>query len=211
MEERQEAAKVPPDDDDVSVNDTAPSEQFSSDHAFEVTRILAETVEAGTPYYLVSWDGYPEEKSTWEPRKNLTRGILNDWIQLKQRQASGLEEPFNLEAFEARIQKLQAAKADRLRRRKIKRRRLGLPVQESDADDSDSNLENNASPGNSRGTKALAPQKSDKASERSVPVSKVNPKKKKKKKNYFFGYSFLIMRSRNLDILGRTRLLQMNL
>jgi chromo domain-containing protein 1 len=44
------------------------SEQYSSSEEFEVKAILEEKTEDGRMLYLISWAGYPEEKSTWEER-----------------------------------------------------------------------------------------------------------------------------------------------
>ena len=60
------------DNGSISVSSTT-SEDYTSDQEFEVERILAEKYEGGRKYHLVFWSRYPEEKSTWEPRKKIPK------------------------------------------------------------------------------------------------------------------------------------------
>jgi chromo domain-containing protein 1 len=132
-------------DDDISIT-SSQSEQYSSDQEFLVDRILAEKRETdGKLYFLILWAGYPEEKSTWEPKKNIQdRDILKAWKRRKKLEARGVKPAFNLASFTARVEEIAREKADRHRRRKAKRRRLGIPVSSSEPendhhdDDSDS-------------------------------------------------------------------------
>ena len=135
------------DDDSISITSTT-SEAYSSDQEFEVERVLAEKTQDGRKYYLVFWSGYPEEKATWEPRKNIQDpAILDVWRDRKMREDRGIVPAFNVTKFNETIKTLEEAKANRHRRRKAKRKRLGIPVSPSKsqkgrkADDSGSSTE----------------------------------------------------------------------
>ena len=78
------------------------SDQYSSGEEFEVKAILAEKTEDGRMLYLISWAGYPEEKSTWEAEKDISTDILDQWEE-KKLQAENREEPFDVAWFEARV------------------------------------------------------------------------------------------------------------
>lgn len=115
------------DDDSVSLTSTA-AEPYTSDQEFEVERILAET-ERGPKRYLILWAGYPEERSTWEPKRHIQDpAILEVWGDHKMRQERGLMEPFDVKAWNAKLERLARETAERHRRRRDKRRRLGLAV-----------------------------------------------------------------------------------
>jgi hypothetical protein len=148
-------------DDAISIT-SSHSDQYSSDQEFLVERILAEKKgEDGKMYFLIFWANYPEEKSTWEPRKNIQDPeILQTWKERKDQEAKGIKTSFNLAKFNARLQELAQAKEDRRRRRKIKRRRLGIPVSPDPdtrrrADDSDSTkaMESDGAPADYPGVK----------------------------------------------------------
>ncbi|KAH8803201.1 hypothetical protein F5884DRAFT_711783, partial [Xylogone sp. PMI_703] len=138
------------DEDSISVTSTV-DEGFTSDQEFVVERILAERQQDGAPYYLIYWQGYPEEDSTWEPEGNIQDdAILDVWRARKARELSGLEEPYDLARFEALVQKRQREKAERHRRRREKRIRLGLPVSDSefeaDEDEEEEDEDDNSEP-----------------------------------------------------------------
>ncbi|RFU33521.1 hypothetical protein B7463_g2795, partial [Scytalidium lignicola] len=125
------------DDDSISVTSTVDG-GFTSDQEFVVERILAEKKQDDKPYYLIYWQGYPEEESTWEPEENIQDDtILDVWRARKARESSGLDEPYDLARFEAMIEKKQQEKAERYQRRRAKRIQLGLSVSESEAEDDD--------------------------------------------------------------------------
>lgn len=111
------------DEDDISLTSTE-SEDYGSDAEFTVDRILAEKGPAKNKYYLISWEGYPEEKSTWEPQENVGAETLEEWAERLAREKQGLDEPFDVDKFQATIKRLKEEKEDRHKRRVAKRRRL---------------------------------------------------------------------------------------
>jgi chromo domain-containing protein 1 len=134
------------DDDAISITSTV-SETYDSEQEFTVHRILAEKTQSGRKIYLIRWEGYPIEKSTWEPKKNIQDDeILSLWKERKLRESKGLDEPFDISEFNALLARLAQEKAQRHRRRKAKRRRLGILVSPSESEneqvnDSDSSIE----------------------------------------------------------------------
>jgi chromo domain-containing protein 1 len=65
----------------------------------EVEAILAEKTEDGRILYLISWAGYPEEKSTWEAESDMSKDILDQWEEKKKQQTENREEPFDVARF----------------------------------------------------------------------------------------------------------------
>lgn len=122
--------------DAISLTSTH-SEGYSSDQEFLVERVLAEKKDKkNKPLYLISWSGYPEEKCTWEPKKNIQDpGILEDWQKRKGQEALGAKPAFDLANFDARIAEIERARGERHQRRNAKRRRLGIPVALSEESD----------------------------------------------------------------------------
>jgi hypothetical protein len=60
-----------------------PSEQAqidSEDNIYTVERILDKKKDGKKLLYLVKWEGYPEEESTWEPIANLQN--VKDMVKL---------------------------------------------------------------------------------------------------------------------------------
>ena len=146
MTERTVAKQSRVEDDAISITSTQATE-YPEDFEFEVDRILAERMMDGKKRYLISWLNYPDERSTWEPRANIRDPAIVDlWKERKMRETRGIDPPFDLAIFNARVSKLAEEKAHRRRMRKAKRRRLGIPVSPSDSenqqsDDSDSSVE----------------------------------------------------------------------
>lgn len=55
-----------------------------SDNQYFVEAITAErTGPESTVEFLVKWDGYPPEESTWEPRQNIHPDIIDEWLKDK--------------------------------------------------------------------------------------------------------------------------------
>jgi chromo domain-containing protein 1 len=124
------------------------SEAYTSDQEFLVDRILSEKLGSeytdGKKRFLILWADYPLEKATWEPKENIQDPIiLSAWKERKEDEEKGLKTRFNIAEFEAQLNAASRAKEDRHRRRKAKRKALGMPVSPDHetfrrADDSDS-------------------------------------------------------------------------
>ncbi|KAL5365396.1 hypothetical protein BJX96DRAFT_12415 [Aspergillus floccosus] len=111
-------------DDSISVTSTVLSEEQSE---YEVDTILAEDNTGDETYYLVKWLGYPEERCTWEPADSFsTDETLKDWAAKKRSIADGKLPPFDTDAWQARVEALEAQRKERKRRREAKRRRLNI-------------------------------------------------------------------------------------
>ncbi|TGO09934.1 hypothetical protein BTUL_0149g00120 [Botrytis tulipae] len=123
----------------ISIESTD-EEQYGSDHEFIVERILAQKTEDGQRLYLIRWTGFPEEESSWEPRKNiLGQSILDAWKTRRTRELQGLDAPYDVGKLELLKKAAEAGKAQRARLRREKRRRQGIVVSphESEADSVD--------------------------------------------------------------------------
>ena len=113
-------------DDDVSVTSSLMSEPRED---YPLERILAERVTANGPEWLVKWEGYPDERSTWEPESSFTTSdALFDWQTQKMRINRGYDKPYNVAAFEKKVKRVEQAQAVRKAKRRAKRIRLGLSV-----------------------------------------------------------------------------------
>src|SRR5271167_489944 len=118
--------------DSISVTSTQESDA-DEDATYVVDRILAEEEDdEGTKLYLIRWEGYPLLKSTWEPAENIqTQKTFDAWDAEKARVRSGLSKPFDVTKFDDQLRELQRAKEDRHKRRRAKRKRLGIAVSPS--------------------------------------------------------------------------------
>lgn len=127
--------RVALEDDDLSIHSTE-TEQYSEDQEFEVERILSETKDQYNRLrYLILWAGYPEHKATWEPKKNVQDPeIFKAWKLRKDQEVKGEKEKFDVPAFNARLAEIKRIKADKHRRRKIKKKKLGIPVSPSESE-----------------------------------------------------------------------------
>lgn len=134
-------------DDDISVTSTVPSELQDE---YVVEGIIAERDNDGTMEYLARWEGYPDERCTWEIRSHFTETTLLDWETQKMRVARGYAKPYNVEALLDRVEKWIVATKQRKLSRRAKRLRLGLPVTPTeeiiiDEDDSYEEVEESSS------------------------------------------------------------------
>lgn len=67
---------------------------------FNVNRILFEQESDGKKLYLIEWENYIIEESTWEPEENIdSKQTLRDWEDERLRQREGLSTPFDLDDF----------------------------------------------------------------------------------------------------------------
>ncbi|OBT68047.1 hypothetical protein VE03_01600 [Pseudogymnoascus sp. 23342-1-I1] len=106
------SSSLPPGSDDGS--------DGSDEDVYVVKRILAEGGTDEERVFLIEWEGYPIEESTWEPEDNvLSKDTLKAWKEEKLLQREGLSDPLDTDEFERR----QALYV----RRKRRREKLGLP------------------------------------------------------------------------------------
>lgn len=114
------------DEDSISITSTAPSEPREE---YPVEAIIAEREVDGTIEYLVRWEGYPDERCTWEPESSFqSEDTLFDWKTQKMRVSRGFAAPCDIEALLDRVEKWITALENRKSRRRSKRIRLGMPV-----------------------------------------------------------------------------------
>ena len=113
------------DSDSISINSTAISEL---EDQYQVEQILDEVIgENGNCLYLVKWEGYPVEETTWEPKESfLQNHSLQKWQERKKRIQHGIEEKFDTEELDKMKARLAEDKEQRRQRRQVKRERLGL-------------------------------------------------------------------------------------
>ena len=117
------------DDDSIGLTSTVASEH-SDDHEFDVERILDEREGDEEEEFLVEWVGYPWQRHLWVTQDCLGQcdEILKEWSERKERISQGIEEPFDTNAWELGIRKIERETAERKRRRTRKRRRLAQQV-----------------------------------------------------------------------------------
>lgn len=121
------------DDDSISLTSTAPSEPQEE---YAVETVLAERETGVVTQYLVKWEGYPEERCTWEPATSFqSLETLSDWDKKKLRIEQGLEVPCDVDNLLKRIDIWIKSSEDRKSRRRAKKIRLGLPVASDETDD----------------------------------------------------------------------------
>ena len=131
-------APMASDDDSISLTSTAPSEPKEE---YPIEGILAERVINGTARYLVKWEGYTDERCTWEPKSSFQDDqTFHDWQNKKMRISRGLDLAYDVSALETRVENWIEMTEKRKARRRAKRIRLGLPVDsESEGENSDVN------------------------------------------------------------------------
>jgi len=121
------------DDDSVSNNSTVPSEPRSE---YPLEAILAERDVNGTKKYLVKWEGYPDERCTWETESNFQDDqTLREWALQKLRIKRKAALPYDVSALETRVENWITETKARKARRRAKRVRLGLPVASEDPEE----------------------------------------------------------------------------
>ena len=134
------------DEDSVSITSTLHSEPREE---YPVEGIIAEREIDGTIEYLVRWEGYPDERCTWEPESSFqTSDTLLDWKTQKMRVSRGLATPCDVDTLLDRVEKWILSSANRKSRRRSKRIRLGLsetPIEaEADEDGRNDNSQSEA-------------------------------------------------------------------
>ena len=117
------------DDDSISITSTVPSVQKQE---YPVEDIIAERDIDGVKKYLVRWEGYPDYRSTWETRSNFHDDTMLDWETQKMRVSRGYAQPVDVEALLNRVEEWIDSTNQRKARRRAKRLRLGLPVNDEE-------------------------------------------------------------------------------
>jgi len=124
--------ECPSDDDSISITSTASSEKVEQ---YVIRCILAEKEESGQTLYLVAWDGYTEDRHTWEPEENFDSDeTFKIWKEKQMGVTRYLDTPFDVEAWEERVRNFNKVNALRKARRRAKRRRQGFQIESSDRD-----------------------------------------------------------------------------
>ncbi|KAI0914624.1 hypothetical protein F4823DRAFT_557970 [Ustulina deusta] len=114
------------DEDNLSITSTN-AEDNDSEREWEVDDVLAERPHPDIPgasQYLIKWDGFQLEDSTWEPVENLGDGLLAKWEENRAEIGAGKRDTFDLATYDAAC----AERTERHMRRNAKRQRLGLPL-----------------------------------------------------------------------------------
>jgi pantothenate kinase len=76
-------------------------EDGGDDDVYKVKRILAEGGSDDERVFLIEWEGYLLEESTWEPEDNiLSDEPLEAWKEEKLRQRKGVSQPFDMDEFD---------------------------------------------------------------------------------------------------------------
>ena len=115
-------------DDNISITSTVLSQQQEE---YEVEAILAQGTFPDGIKYLVKWVGYSEDRCTWEPPDSFhDLQTLRDWRKKRSAIDRGEIAPFNVDAWEKRMQELEKARWERKRRRMAERIKLGFPDRE---------------------------------------------------------------------------------
>jgi hypothetical protein len=86
---------------DATVFEDTVSCQSLDNDLYYVDRILAEKQEDKSTYYLIPWDGYTEDESTWELQQNIIdKELLDVWKKRKIQEFYKMEPAFDLVKFE---------------------------------------------------------------------------------------------------------------
>ena len=109
-------------------NSTLSSEKVSV-YVIDEEGILAERIHDGIKQYLIKWQGYGEERNTWEPVESLgDPETLVDWEKKQERINAGLESPFDLTAYESRVSTILKDTAERRAARRVEKTRESAQI-----------------------------------------------------------------------------------
>ncbi|KAL7948191.1 hypothetical protein V8C42DRAFT_313733 [Trichoderma barbatum] len=109
-------------DDEISLTSTDDDE---NDDELFVAKVLAERHVNGVPRCLIQWQDRPLAEATWEPRENLTDGLMSDWERAKVDQRNGLAPKFELQEWKDAITQRYESSLGRHHLRNIVRSRRG--------------------------------------------------------------------------------------
>lgn len=106
------------------VDPLASTESSDLDKEYEVDECLAEkTSKNGRKRYLLKWTGYPIHRATWEPPSlfvHMEEEMLR-WQERKRKIAAGLEQPFDVQAWERDVEQWKQETQSRKEARRQKR------------------------------------------------------------------------------------------
>ncbi|KAL8729220.1 MAG: hypothetical protein Q9166_004841 [cf. Caloplaca sp. 2 TL-2023] len=115
------------DDDTVSLTSTKVEE--NNGQPFELDGVLAERFINGEKEYLVKWKDYEDDQNTWQKKESFHHEqTLLDWTDQKMQISRGRAEPFDVDAWEAKVDRILTATRKRKARRREKKIELGIPV-----------------------------------------------------------------------------------
>lgn len=114
-------------DDSVSLTSTVMSEQ-QEEYVID-GGVLAEQNDNGTILYLVKWEGYGEDRNSWEPADCFASEMtLKEWETDKIRIAKGTKKAFDVAAWEKRKWKIDEKTDIRRQRRQQKKQSLNQEI-----------------------------------------------------------------------------------
>jgi Chromo (CHRromatin Organisation MOdifier) domain len=107
--------------EDESVSDDIELSSHDEDDEFLIERILAQkTNEDAEDFYLIKWNGYPDDRSSWEPAENITGPeTIKEWED--QLAAGDTLDKDEVQALEARMDE-STRKRETLRKKKARQR-----------------------------------------------------------------------------------------
>ena len=188
-------------DSDLADVATEATESDDPEKVWEFDRILTEKYvfreidgeDRWEKAYLIQWEGYDIYESTWVLPRELVEGTdqaLHDWQHESMMQLRNKKEPFDLEEFEVGQKEYREQKAteqaQRHHRRYVKRKRLGLPVPNTNANESSDSSSDDSSLLQGERNKLVASKRSivrqppsNSSSDDEKPLVKRAPAKKK--------------------------------
>ncbi|KAE8419428.1 hypothetical protein BDV36DRAFT_137529 [Aspergillus pseudocaelatus] len=114
--------EVSDDDDDISLTSTVPSPPKEN---YYVDTIHAERETSQGTEFLVGWEDYPIERSSWETAAQFDdEQTLLDWEEKKREIAAGRLQEFDLTDFNRRLHEAELACQKRKHKRHLKREKL---------------------------------------------------------------------------------------